>query len=73
MITDHTDAPPELMPCDCCDLPVSYRRASMWHGQSRICRPCFWTWYDPDRNIDVTDPAQVKAERLRKYGTRDYP
>jgi hypothetical protein len=73
-VSDHTDAPPELMPgepCDCCGVPVSCRRGSMWHGSDRICRPCFWIWYDG--NVDSTDPAAIRAERLRIYGQRAVP
>ena len=67
---DHDDAPPELMPlerCDCCRVEVSYRRGSIWHGQARICRPCFYIWYDGG----VVTPAEIRAERLRIYGTSD--
>jgi hypothetical protein len=61
-----TDAPPELEPCDCCGVPVAYRRGSIWHGSDRICRPCFYIWYDG--NVDSTSRAAIRAERLRIYG-----
>jgi hypothetical protein len=73
MITDHLDAPPELMPlrqCDCCGVPSSYLRRSIWHGRSSICAACFIIWYDPNK-ADPTDPASVKAERLERFGTVD--
>lgn len=69
-MTDHTDAPPELMPleaCDCCGVPSSYLRYSMWHGKHRICLACFIVWYDPSE-ADSTDPVSVKAERLKRFG-----
>jgi hypothetical protein len=74
-MTDHIDAPPELMPlepmplepCDCCGVPVSYRRGSIWHHGNRICRPCFYIWYD---DAEVW-PARIKAIRLARYGTLD--
>ncbi len=69
-MTDHTDAPAELMPlepCDCCGVPVSYRRGSIWHGSGRICRPCFYIWFDEG----FTNRARIKALRLLRYGTAD--
>jgi hypothetical protein len=65
---DHLDAPPELMslpPCDCCGVPVSSRRGSPWHGQHRICSPCFFIWYDEG----IVNPAELKRRRLELYGT----
>jgi hypothetical protein len=74
-MTDHVDNPPELIdpaPCDCCGVPSSYRRGSMWHGRDLICKACFFIWYDGPANIDMTNREQIKAERLRLYGTRDF-
>ena len=77
MITDHVDAPPELMQdtdkpsCDCCGVPSSYRRGSIWHGQHLICKACFYIWYDPNW-ADPTKPASIRKERLKRFGTRDF-
>ena len=74
-MSDHVDNPLELIdpaPCDCCGVPSTYRRSSIWHGLGRICAPCFWIWYDPDW-ADSTKPEEIKAERLERYGTRDVP
>jgi hypothetical protein len=72
---DHVDAPPELMPlepCDCCGIPSSYRRGSLWHGRSLICLACFIVWYDPDKGeTDATDPASIRRERLWRFGDGD--
>lgn len=70
-MTDHLDAPPELMPleaCDCCGVPSSYRRGSIWHGQSLICIACFVIWYE----YAITNPKELRSERLRLCGTEDY-
>lgn len=53
-----------LEPCDCCGVPVSYRRASLWHGVHRICRPCFVIWHDDG----LVDPRAIKQRRLQIYG-----
>jgi len=69
-MADHVDAPPELMPlepCDCCGVPSSYRRSSMWHGRSRICYACFIFWYE----YGYTEPEKLKAYRLARIGTID--
>lgn len=68
--TDHTGYPPELIEppaCDCCGVPSSYRRGSIWTGLSLICLPCFVIWYD----AGVTKIAAIRATRLRKYGRAD--
>lgn len=57
----------ELKKCDCCGCMVSYVRGSMWHGESRICRPCFYIWYD----VGLTNPEAIKKLRLKRYGTAD--
>jgi hypothetical protein len=62
-MTDHLDAPPELMPlepCDCCGVPSSYLRA-------RICLACFFIWYDDG----LTDPVAIRALRLKRCGSVD--
>ena len=69
-MSDHLNAPPELMPleaCDCCGVPSSYLRGSMWHGQARICLACFFIWYDDG----LTDPAAIRALRLKRCGSVD--
>lgn len=69
-MTDHVNAPPELMeppPCDCCGVPSTDRRGSIWHQPYRICLPCFALWYD----YGMISQVRIKAERLRRYGTRD--
>jgi hypothetical protein len=66
-MTDHLDAPPELMPlepCDCCGVPSSYLRG---HGGPRICLACFYIWYDDG----LTDPAAIRALRLKRCGSVD--
>lgn len=72
-MTDHIDAPPELMPleaCDCCGVASSYLRGSVWHGRARICAACFYIWYEPN-SADPTKPSEIKAERLKRYGDVD--
>lgn len=66
-MSDHVDFPPELREerCDCCGLTVFYRRASFWHGDDRICRPCFFVWYEEG----LQDRATLRARRLAVYGT----
>jgi hypothetical protein len=54
--------------CDCCGVPSSYRRGSIWHGQSLICIACFVLWYE----YGIVEPEKLKAERLRVCGTADY-
>jgi len=48
-------------------------RTSMWHGDQFICKPCFMVWYDPDRDIDVTDPKAVGKESLRLKALGQFP
>lgn len=45
-------------------------RGSHWHGENLICRPCFMVWYDPDEDIDSTDPKAVGrlSLKLKKLG-----
>jgi hypothetical protein len=67
-----TETPPEqttLTPCDCCGVPVSYRRGSIWHEADQICAPCFFIWYDGA--VDSRSRSSIKAERLRIYGQED--
>jgi hypothetical protein len=45
----------------------------MFHGASRICIACFYTWYDPNDPIDVTKPAEIKAAVLRAEAAGTYP
>lgn len=59
--------------CDCCERTVAMVRSSLWHGQSQICIACFYVWYDPTGPIDVTKPAQIKAEVLRCEAAGTYP
>jgi hypothetical protein len=69
-MSDHVDAPPELMPpeaCDCCGVPVFHRRSSVWHSPRMICGPCFYIWYDDG----LTNMADIKRVRLERYGTED--
>jgi hypothetical protein len=66
-MTDHLDAPPELMPleaCDCCGVPSSYLRG---HGEHRICLACFFIWYDDG----LVAAAEIKALRLKRCGSVD--
>jgi hypothetical protein len=47
-------------------------RKSHWHG-TPICSPCFIVWYDPDEDIDNTDPAQVGALSLKLKAQGKFP
>lgn len=78
MNDDRTSSPPtasddEAATCDCCERVVARVRSSMWHGKARICLACFFVWYDPSEDIDVTDPAQIKAAVLRAEAVGKYP
>lgn len=69
-MSDHVNSPEELMEppkCDCCGVPSTYRRGSIWHDQDRICKPCFWIWYD----YGFVHKVEIKAKRLEQYGTQD--
>jgi len=66
-MTEEASAP--KICCDCCGVPVSYRRGSPWHRGDQICAPCFYIWYDGA--VDHRYRAAIKAERLRIYGTED--
>lgn len=71
-LMDHVDAPSELMdppPCDCCGVPSTDRRSSIWHQPYRICHPCFWIWYE----YGLVSQVRIKAARLKRYGTQDIP
>jgi hypothetical protein len=48
-------------------------RHSPWHGKAAICRPCFIVWYDPDEDIDCTDPAAVGALSLKLKAAGKFP
>jgi hypothetical protein len=41
----------------------------MWHGQARICRECFYVWYE----YGFTDPAKIKAEVLACEAAGRFP
>jgi hypothetical protein len=47
--------------CDCCKREVDYVRASIWHGDHRICCECFIEWYDGDRPTMGTDQSNKRA------------
>ena len=69
-MTDHVNAPPELMPleaCDCCGVPSSYRCGSIWHRRHLICYACFILWYE----FGIIEQKELKAERLRRCGAVD--
>lgn len=71
-MTDHVNAPAELMDppaCDCCGVPSTDRRTSIWHRPDWICHGCFHTWYE----TGLVNRKKLKAERLKRYGTRDVP
>ena len=57
----------ELKKCGCCGCMVSYVRGSNWHGGDRLCRPCFFIWYDDG----LTNREAIKALRLKRHGTGD--
>lgn len=55
--------------CDCCKRKVDYVRSSMWHGTARICRDCFFQWYDPDNGeVDPTKPMSIGNYVRKKHG-----
>lgn len=54
--------------CHCCQRPVPRVRSSMWHGEYRICPECFTQWYDPDTDIDVTNPIAIGNYVRSKHG-----
>jgi hypothetical protein len=46
--------------CDCCKREVDYVRGSMWHNNYKICKECFYEWYDPTSDAtDVTDKRSI--------------
>lgn len=55
--------------CDCCGRTVDYVRGSMWHGNARICRGCFYLWYETAE----CDPGALKAEVLRCEAAGEWP
>jgi hypothetical protein len=55
--------------CDCCERAVWYVRGSMWHGEARICRACFFLWYD----YGLTDTEALKAEVLAREASGRWP
>jgi len=69
MTTESTRA----VTCDCCDRSVAEVRGSPWHGNRRICLACFFVWYDPNDNIDVTKPDEIKAAVLAAEEAGRYP
>lgn len=58
--------------CSACGGDKHLRHGSPWHS-APICNPCFKVWYDPDENIDMTDPAQVGALSLKLKAAGKYP
>lgn len=58
--------------CSACG-GTKWLRHSMWHGEHWICRPCFMVWYDPDEDIDCTDPQQVGALSLKLKAAGKFP
>lgn len=64
---------PALLICDCCQRKVDYVRGSMWHGTSRICRLCFFQWYDPDGGVDQTDPISIGNHVRAKHDLPPLP
>lgn len=55
--------------CDCCGRTVDYVRGSLWHGDARVCRACFYLWYEGG----PTDPAELGAEVRRRAAAREWP
>jgi hypothetical protein len=55
--------------CDCCEREVWYVRGSVWHGPARICRACFYLWYE----YGIVDPVALKAEVLACEAAGRYP
>jgi len=47
--------------CDCCKRAVDHVRASLWHGDDRVCRECFVEWYDGDRPTIGIDNSNKRA------------
>lgn len=63
-----------LLFCDACQREVDYVRGSMWHGVSRICRECFFQWYDPDNGtFDSNDPVSLGNYVRKKHGLAPLP
>lgn len=58
------------MICGCCRREVDYVRASMWHGEDRICRECFIEWYDPSRDDKPLEPGS--REQIGNYVRRQH-
>ena len=58
------------MVCDCCRREVDYVRGSMWHGSAKICRECFYEWYDPSSGVDPTDPISIGNYVRNKHGLK---
>ena len=58
--------------CSACG-GTEHLRFSQFHGDHQICRPCFMVWYDPDENIDNTDPKQVGALSLKLKAAGKFP
>ena len=55
--------------CDCCGRDVDYVRGSMWHGEHRICRACFYVWYDGG----CADPEKIKEYVLHAAAAGTWP
>jgi hypothetical protein len=55
--------------CSACG-GTQWLRHSPWHNAHWICSPCFVVWYDPDEDIDTTDPSEVGklSLKLKKAG-----
>jgi len=64
--------PPPPLTCSACGGSEYLRPYSPWH-RIPICRPCFIVWYDPDENIDVTDPKEVGRLSLKLKAQGKYP
>jgi hypothetical protein len=52
---------------------TKFLRGSPWHGEHLICGPCFMVWYDPDEDIDQTDPKAVGALSLKLKAAGRWP
>jgi hypothetical protein len=58
--------------CSACG-GTDHLRTSFWHEPQMICLPCFLVWYDPNKDIDTSDPKAVGRESLRLKALGEYP
>jgi hypothetical protein len=71
-MSDENPADEAPAKCSACG-GTEFLRGPGIHGDRPICAPCFMVWYDPDEEIDSTNPAEVGALSLKLKAAGRFP